>query len=125
MHACLRLIRPAAWLRSLGLRLALAALMAAATMPTITRLAQPWGLADAAAICQSAASGIPPDAGQAHGELCAYCALAHTTPALPPAPHAAIAAIDFAPPVPVAPDPARAGATQARPPAARGPPSIV
>ena len=119
------LLRPTAFLRRLGVRLALVALLAAALMPTLSRLAQPEGLADWAAICQSAPSGTPSDAARAHDDACAFCTLAHTTPFLLDDSRPAVAVVDFAPPAPRAPAPVRARVTQARPPAARGPPVLV
>ena len=125
MHP-LALLRPTAFLRRLGVRLALVALLAAALMPTLSRLAQPEGLADWAAICQSTPSGnSPSDAARAHDDACAFCTLAHTTPFLLDDSRPAVAVVDFAPPAPRAPAPVRARVTQARPPAARGPPVLV
>ena len=125
MHP-LALLRPTAFLRRLGVQLAFVALLAAALMPTISRLAQPEGLADWAAICQSTPSGNSlSDAARAHDDACAFCTLAHTTPFLLGDATPTIAAIAFAPPAPRAPAPVRAHAAQARPPAARGPPVLV
>lgn len=124
MHT-LTLLRPTAFLRRLGVQLAFVALLAAALMPTISRLAQPEGLADWAAICQSTPPGTAPDAARAHDDACAFCTLAHTTPFLLDDGRPAVAVVAFAPPAPRAPDAVRAPVTQARPPAARGPPVLV
>ena len=125
MHTALSLLRPTAFLRRLGVQLAFVALLAAALMPTVSRLALPDGLADWASICQSAPSGSPQGGATSHDDVCAFCTLAHTTPALPVDVPPAVAAIAFAPPAPLAPAPVRASVAQARPPAARGPPSVA
>ena len=125
MHRALAFLRPTAALRRLGVQLAFVALLAAALMPTFSRLAQPGGIADWAAICQSAPSGPQQDGAHEHDDACAYCTLAHTTPALLDAVPVVVAAIAFAPPAPLAPAPVRAGVPQARAPSARAPPSLV
>ncbi len=122
MHAP-TFLRPAAALRRLGVRLAFVAVLAAALMPSFSRWAQPAGLAGWAAICQSSPSGQSQDGARAHADACAYCTLAHTTPVLPGAAQALVAAIDFAPPAPLAPAPVHTGVPQARAPSARAPPS--
>ena len=121
----LTFLRPTAALRRLGVRLAFVAVLAAALMPSFSRLMQPGGLAGWAAICQTAPSGAPQDGAGDHADACAYCTLAHTTPVLPVSAQAIVAAIDFAPPAPLAPVPVRAGVPQARAPSARAPPSLV
>ncbi len=124
MHA-LTFLRPTAALRRLGVRLAFVAVLAAALMPSFSRWAQPAGLAGWAAICQSSPSDTTQGDARAHDDACAYCTLAHTTPVLPGAAQAVVAAIDFAPPAPLAPAPVRTGVPQARAPSARAPPSLV
>lgn len=125
MHTALAFLRPTAALRRLGVRLAFVALLAAALMPTFSRLAQPGGIAEWAAICQSSPSGPQQDGAHDHDDACAYCTLAHTTPALLDAAPMAVAAVEFAPPAPLAPVPVRAGVPQARAPSARAPPSFA
>lgn len=125
MHAALAFIRPTAALRRLGVRLAFVAVLAAALMPTFSRLAQPGGIAEWAAICQSVPSGPSQDGAHEHDDACAYCTLAHTTPALLDAVPTVVAALEFAPPAPLAPVPVRASVPQARAPSARAPPSLV
>ena len=124
MHAP-TFLRPTAALRRLGARLAFVAVLAAALMPSFSQWMQPGGLAGWAAICQSSTSGTAPDRAADHADACAYCTLAHTTPVLPGAAPAIVAAIDFAPPVPRAHVPVRTGVAQARAPSARAPPSLV
>ncbi len=121
----LALLRPTALLRRLGVQLALVALLAAALMPTFTRLASPEGLAGWASVCQAAAPGSTQDGPSALDDACVFCTLAHAAPALLPAAPPAVAAIAFAPPAPLATAPVRTSVAQARPPAARGPPSLV
>jgi hypothetical protein len=128
VHDALAFLRPTAALRRLGVRLAFVAVLAAALMPTFSRLAQPGGIAEWAAICQStptSPSGPSQDSAHAHDDACAYCTLAHTTPALLDAVPVVVAAIEFAPPAPLAPAPVRAGVPQARAPSARAPPSLA
>ena len=124
MHAP-TFLRPAAALRRLGVRLAFVAVLAAALMPSFSRWAQSDGLAGWAAICQSSPSGESQGGTHANDDACAYCTLAHTTPVLPGTAQAVVAAIDFAPPAPLAPVPVRTGVPQARAPSARAPPSLV
>ena len=126
MRNALAFLRPTAALRRLGVRLAFVAVLAAALMPTFARLAPPGGIAERAAICQSStAPAAPQDGGHDHDDACAYCTLAHTTPALLDAVPARVAAVDFALPAPLAPAPVRAGVPQARAPSARAPPSLA
>ena len=125
MNATLRLLRPTAILRRLAAQLAFVAVLAAALMPTLTRIALPEGLADGAAICQSAPTGASQGSANVHDDACLYCALAHATPALSVAASAAPGIVAFAPPAPLAPAPVRASVAQARPPAARGPPPVA
>ena len=122
VHA-LTFLRPTAAFRRLGVRLAFVAVLAAALMPSLARLAQPGGLAGWAAICQSSTTGGSQDGARDHADACAYCTLAHTTPVLPGAAPALVAAVDFAPPAPMAAAPMHAGGAQARAPSARAPPS--
>ena len=125
MHDALAFLRPTAALRRLGVRLAFVAVLAAALMPTFSRLAQPGGIAEWAAICQSPATSPSQQGAHDHDDACAYCTLAHTTPALLDGAPTLVAAITFAPPAPLAPAPVRAGAVQARAPSARAPPSVA
>lgn len=124
MHP-LAFLRPTAALRRLGVRLAFVAVLAAALMPTFSRLAQPDGIAQWAAICQSTPTGPSQDGAHDRDDACAYCTLAHTTPALLDAVPAVLAAIAFAPPAPLAAAPVRPVIAQARAPGARGPPSFA
>ena len=127
MYALLTLLRPSVAARRLGARLALFALLVAAAVPTVSRLMQPVGLADWAVICQSS-PGTPAPAGSAdtlHGDACALCTLAHTTPALAGAASVAVAELAYTPPAPPVPAPVRTRVAQARPPGARAPPSLV
>ena len=120
MRTLLPLLRPTAALRRLGVQWAFVALLAAALMPTLARLAAPSGPADWAAICQS----TPQSSGDAHalGDACALCSLSHATPALTGATAPAVAAVAYAPPVPSTAEPVRGGIAQARAPSARAPP---
>ena len=124
MHV-LSFLRPTPALRRLGVRLAFVAVLAAALMPSFSRWVQPGGPAEWAAICQSATSGTSQDGTAGHEDACAYCTLAHTTPVLPGAAPVLVAAVDFAPPAPLASVPVRTGVAQARAPSARAPPSRV
>ena len=129
MHTLIPRLRPTAALRRFSVRLAFIALLAAALMPTLSRLAQPAGLSDWAAICQAASptsnSGAPQDDQREHGDACAFCSLAHTSPALGGAALPAVAVLAYAPPAP--PDSAcvRASVPQAPPPSARAPPVLA
>ena len=129
MRALMPLLRPTAALRRLGVRLAFAALLAVALMPTLSRLAQPAGLADRAAICQATPStsgtGAPQGEPDAHGDACAFCTLAHTTPALGGGAPPAVAVLAYAPPVPPAVTPLATPVSQARAPGARAPPALA
>jgi len=125
VNAALHLLRPTAFLRHLGAQMAFVALLAAALMPTLARLALPDGLADRAAICQSAPAGSPQDSPASHDDLCAFCTLAQFAPALPAAAPAALAVVPFAPPAPLAPAAVRASVAQSSPPDARGPPPVA
>ncbi len=82
MRALMHSLRPTAALRRLGLRLTFVALLAAALMPTFARVLQPVGLADRAAICQATPPAAPQGEQHEHGDACAFCSLAHTTPVL-------------------------------------------
>lgn len=125
MRMLIPTLRPSDALRRLCVRLAFIALLAAALMPTLSRLMQPAGLADWAAMCQPAAPASNSGAPQQHGDACAFCSLAHTAPALGGAALPAVAVLAYAPPAPPAQPTVRAGVTQARPPSARAPPSLV
>jgi hypothetical protein len=120
----LALLRPTAALRRLGVRWAFAALLAAALMPTFARLAAPTGPVDWAAVCQAAPQNSGSSQGSMNelGDACALCSLAHTTPALTGATVPAVIVLAYAPPVPPATAPVRAGVAQARAPSARAPP---
>jgi len=128
MHALLPRLRPALAARRVVARLALLAVLAAALVPGISRLLQPadaWGL-----LCQSAQSALasataPADGqpgGHAHGDACAFCTLAHTTPVLAGAAPAALAVLAYAPPAPPVPTAVRERPAQSRSPSARAPP---
>jgi hypothetical protein len=119
-----QLLRPATALRRLGVRLALVALLAVALMPSFSRLAQPAGPADWTTICQSSPSGAPQDAAHEHGDACAFCSLAHTTPTLADATAPAGAVLGYAPPAPPVHVRVRVGVTQARAARARAPPAL-
>jgi hypothetical protein len=129
MRALMPTLRPTAALRRLGVRLAFAALLAAALMPTFSRLMQPAGLSDWAAICQSTPStadtGAPQGDQNGHADACAFCTLAHTTPVLGGGALPAVALLAYAPPVPPAVAVWRSRSTQARAPSARAPPSAA
>ena len=120
----LALLRPTAALRRLGVRWAFVALLAAALMPTFARLAATTGPVDWAAVCQAAPQGSGTAPGDTHEltEACAFCSLAHTTPALTGTMAPAVAVLAFAPPAPVAVEPESSGAAQSRAPGARAPP---
>ena len=120
-----QLLRPATTLRRLGVRLAFVALLASALMPSFSRLLQPSGLADWATLCQTTPSGAPQDAAHEHGDACAFCSLAHTTPTLGGTTAPAVAVLAHAPPAPPVGAPVRVGVTQARAPSARAPPSLA
>jgi len=117
-----RLRSPAAAHR-LAAWLALLALLVGTLVPTLSRLAHPEEGDAWRTLCQTRGS-TPADPSGRHefGDACALCTLAHTTPGLTGTPAAAIAAIAYAPPVPIAPPAVRALAVQARAPGARGPP---
>ena len=126
MHDALAFLRPTTALRRLGVRLAFVAVLAAALMPTFSRLAQPAGLAGWVEICQASPASATRDAAPGHADACAFCTLAHTTPTLdgaPPPP--AVAVLAYAPPAPHANVPVRAGVTQARAASARAPPFLA
>jgi hypothetical protein len=131
MRALLPTLRPTAALRRLSVRLAFVAVLAAALMPTFSRLLQPAALADWATICQAAQTGSGAERGASqdgaheHGDACAFCTLAHTTPALGGAALPAVAVLAYAAPAPPAAAPVRAGVPQARAPSARAPPSLA
>jgi hypothetical protein len=125
VRTLLQLLRPAAALRRFGVRLAFVALLAAALMPTFSRLAQPTGLADWATTCQSSPTSAPQDAAHEHADACLFCSLAHTTPTLEGATAPAVAALAYVPPAPPVDAPVREGVTQARAPSARAPPSLA
>jgi Protein of unknown function (DUF2946) len=131
MRALLPTLRPTAALRRLGVRLAFVAVLAAALMPTFSRLLQPVALADWATICQAATAtsgadrSAPQDTAHEHGDACAFCSLAHTAPALGGAALPPVAVLAYAPPVPHAVMPVREGVPQARAPGARAPPSLA
>ena len=122
-------LRPTAALRRLGVQLAFIALLAAALMPTLSRLMQPAGLADQAAFCQvgssTASPGTPHDDSHEHGDACAFCSLVHATPALGGAALPAVAVLAYAPPVPPTLAPVFSSAPQARSPGARAPPLLA
>ncbi len=126
MRTLLHLLRPHDALRRLGLRWALVAMLAMALMPTVSRIVQSTGPTDWASVCQATAptssSGESPGAASDHGDACALCSLAHTTPVLPGAAPAPAAVLAYAPPAPPADAPVRAGVAQARAPSARAPP---
>ncbi len=125
MRTLLPLLRPTAALRRLGVQWAFVALLAAALMPTISRIAQATGPTDWASICQTASpSGADPSQGDRHdhGDACALCSLAHTTPVLGGTASPAVAVLAYAPPAPPAQEPVRTGVPQARAPGARAPP---
>ncbi len=129
MRTLLPLLRPTAALRRLGVQWAFVALLAAALLPTISRLVQETGPSDWAAICQVASSssgaGAPQGDQPGHGDACALCSLAHTTPVLGGAAQPAVAVLAYAPPTPPALEPVRTGVPQARAPSARAPPSLA
>lgn len=129
MHTLIPALRPTAALRRLGVRLAFVALLAAALMPTFSRLVQPARLSDWATICQSAASasttGAPQDDPHEHGAACAFCSLVHNSPLLGGGALPAVAVLAYAPPPPLAPAVIRVSAAQARPANARAPPSVA
>jgi hypothetical protein len=135
MHSLLPTLRPSLAARRLSVRLALFALLVAALVPTVSRLLQPVGLAEWAALCQSSSStlqvaggpapGSTPGTGQdvhAHDEACALCSLAHTTPTLGGAALPAVVVLAYAPPTPPAHAIVRTHVTQSRAPSARAPP---
>ncbi|MEP6502766.1 MAG: DUF2946 family protein [Betaproteobacteria bacterium] len=125
MHALLTLLRPSLATRRLGALLALFALLVAAAVPTFSRLLQPVGLADWAILCQStpATPAGAPDA--LHGDACALCTLAHTTPAMAGAAPATFGELAYTPPTPPTAAPVRTRVAQARAPGARAPPAQV
>jgi len=85
MRALLPTLRPTLAARRLAVRLALFALLALALAPTVSRLLQPAGLADWATLCATSddpARATPAQEAHAHGDACALCSLAHTTPTL-------------------------------------------
>jgi hypothetical protein len=129
MRAPMPVLRPTAALRRLGVRLAFVALLAAALMPTFSRLVQPAGLSDWAAICQAtpstAGSGAPQGEQHEHGDACAFCSLVHTTPVLGGGALPAVAVVAYAPPAPPALAVVRKRVTQARAASARAPPSLA
>jgi hypothetical protein len=118
-------LRPTTALRRLGIRLAFVALLAAALMPTLSRLAQPLGFANLASICQVSPPGAPQETSHDHGDACAYCTLANTTPALGGAALPAVAVVAYAPPAPPAPVPVRRAVVRTRAPSARAPPFLA
>ena len=125
MRTLLPTLRPSLAARRLGVRLALFALLAAAMVPTFSRLLQPVGLSDWAALCQTVpASGSSQDQ-HANGDACALCSIAHTTPALGGQAHAPVAVLAYAPPAPPAPAAVRTQVVQARAPSARAPPAVA
>jgi hypothetical protein len=129
MRAPMPIPRPTAALRRVGVRLAFVALLAAALMPTFSRLVQPAGLSDGAAICQAtpstAGSGAPQGEPQDHGDACAFCTLVHTTPVLGGSALPAVALLAYAPPAPPVVAAWHSRATQSRAPGARAPPSAA
>jgi len=129
MRALMPTLRPTAALRRLGVRLAFVALLATALMPTFARLAQTAGLSERAAICQATppatGSGTPQGGQHAHGDACAFCSLAHTTPVLGGNSPPAVALLAYAPPVRPAATTLLVQVSQARTPGARAPPSAA
>ena len=125
MRAPSSLLRPAAVLRRLGVRLALLAVLAGALMPGFSRLLQPAAVLDLATLCLTG----PDDAGtsrepaHAPDDACAYCTLAHAAPLLAPGAAAPVAQLAYAPPVPPAQERVREGTAQARAASARAPPA--
>ena len=88
MRSLLPTLRPSSAARLFVARMAMLAVLATALLPGISRLLQPtdlWG-----SLCQSTqaedAASDPPSptlpAGHEHGDACALCTLAHTTPTL-------------------------------------------
>jgi hypothetical protein len=130
MHALLPRLRPSPAARRTVARLVLLTVLAAALVPGLSRLLQPaqaWGaLCQAPATARDAASapGDAPPAGREHGDACAFCTLAHTTPLLAGAAPAGIAVVAYAPPAPVARAALRPRVARLRAPAARGPPAL-
>ena len=128
MHALTPTLRPTAAARRLAAQLALFALLLGALLPSVSRLLQAGTASEWAVLCQSPAAAGTPAGGSndlRHGDACALCSLAHTTPVLAGATPAALAVLAYAPPAPPALAPVRARATQARPPGARAPPTIA
>ena len=126
MRTLLHLLRPHDTLRRLGVRWALVAMLALALMPTISRIVQQAGPTDWASICQATSpagsSGDSQGAASDHGDACALCSIAHTTPVLPGATPTPATVLAYAPPAPPADAPVRAGIAQTRAPSARAPP---
>ena len=118
-------LRPPAAARGPAAWFALLALLVGALVPTLSRLAHPEEGDAWRTLCQTRGSTpAEPSAPHDFGDACALCTLAHTTPVLTGTPGAALAAIAYAPPVPVAPPAVGAHAAQARAPGARGPPVL-
>jgi hypothetical protein len=125
MRTLRSLLRPTAALRHLGAQWAFVAMLAVALMPTVSRIVQesgPTGWATCQAAAPANSSGDPQDGASRHGDACALCSLAHTTPVLAGAAPAPVAVLAYAPPAPPADAPVRAGVPQARAPSARAPP---
>ena len=129
MHSLRSPLRPSLAARLVVARLAMLAVLAAALLPGISRLLHPaeaWGV-----LCQSPLSeraapespDTPLPAGHEHGDACALCTLAHTTPTLAGAAPAAMVVVAYAPPAPPAPVVVRSRVAQSRAPGARAPPS--
>jgi hypothetical protein len=119
-------LRPRASPRRFASWLALFALLVGALVPTLSRLAHPatedaWGT-----LCQARGS-TPADPAAPHelGDACALCMLVHTVPVLAGDAGTMVAALAYAPPVPVAGPAAPVHDVLARTPAARGPPAIT
>ena len=126
MRSLLPTLRPSLAARLLVVRLAMAVLLAAAIVPGISRLLAPAELL-ADAPCHPAAHamhhGTPMPGGHEHGDACALCTLAHTTPTLAGVAPVDVTVVAFAPPAPPAAEPVRTRAAQARAPSARAPPT--
>jgi hypothetical protein len=116
-------LRPTASARRFALWLATFALFVGALVPTLSRLALPDAADEWGALCQ-ARNGGATGSSVLHefGDACALCTLAHTAPAATGPVPAALAAVAYAPPPPVAAAPVRPRFAQARAPAARAPP---
>jgi len=127
MRPLLPTLRPSLAARLVVVRLAMAVLLAAAIVPGISRLLAPADLFSEApchpAVHAAMHHGAPMPAGHEHGDACAMCTLAHTTPTLAGVPPVDVTVVAFAPPAPPSAEPVRTRAAQARAPSARAPPA--